>query len=124
MPHLHAPKRCSWTQAGRSNQVCVDHAGTMQGPHRDHRGLGSLPFSHPLLESRLLPGDTGHQSVPDSTTLAQAPHGTGTGGTAQSTGALSHFPPSPLCCTGITAPQDPRASPKTKPHSPYSRSCR
>lgn len=83
--------------------------GTMQGPCGDHLGLSSLPFSHPLLASRLLPGDTSCQSVPDLTIPARAPHGTGTGtgGMAQIAGALCHMPPLPLCCTGITSPQDP-----------------
>lgn len=53
---------------GRVEPLCFgDHMGTMQGPHRNHPWIISLPFSHPLLVSHLLPGNKDCLSAPHST---------------------------------------------------------
>lgn len=63
MPQNGAPDLAGW-----SHWACGDHRGAMQGPHRNHPWIISLPFSHPLLVSHLLPGNKGCLSVPHSTT--------------------------------------------------------
>lgn len=110
---IPCPKMVLLVRAGSSHQACGDHMGTMQERHKNDRWIISLPFSHPLLASHLLPGDKGCLSAPHSPISAWAQ----TGGWLRAWGFFA-TPPLALCCTGITIPQHPGRAPKSSPASP------
>lgn len=109
-----APGWCSWSGQGGATRL----AGITGGPHRNNPWITSLPFSHPLLVSHLLPGNKGCLSVPHSTLSTWVQ----TQGCLRAGGFLATSSP----CLMLYWDHYPSASwesPRVKLCFPYSHSC-